>query len=133
MTEWEELSSIVTNTYMSLPAEARQNCQIFASNYGEAGAIKYYTSKMGLPEPVSFSDNFLLWVPDSLDTQYLIFVEWDTAHIKKLFKQIDFVGSIQDEYAREQGQRVFLCSKPTVICRSEYINIVKSNKEKYRR
>jgi hypothetical protein len=133
MTGWEELSSIVTNAYMSLPVESRQNCQIFASNYGEAGAIKFYTSKMSLPEPISFSDNFLLWAPDSLDAQFLIYVEWDTTHIKKLFKQIDLIGSIQDEYAREQGQRVFLCSNPTDICRSEYINIVKSNKEKYRR
>jgi hypothetical protein len=133
MTGWKELSGIVTNTYMSLSIEDRQKCQIFASNYGEAGAIEFYTSKLGLPEPKSFSDNYLLWAPDSLDAQYLIYVEWDTATIKKLFKQIDFVGSIQDEYSREQGQRVFLCSKPTDICRSEYANIVKWNKEKYRR
>jgi hypothetical protein len=133
MTGWKELSGIVTNTYISLPVGARQKCNIFASNYGEAGAIKYYTSKMGLPEPISFSDNFLLWAPDSLDTQYLIFVEWDTAHIKKLFKQIVFVDSIHDEYAREQGQCVFLCSNPTVICKSEYAKIIKRNKEKYRR
>jgi hypothetical protein len=133
MTGWKELSDIVINAYMSLPAEDRQQCTIFASNYGEAGAIKYYTSEMGLPEPISFSDNFVLWAPDSVDTQYLIFVDWDTTHIKKLFKQLVLVGSIQDEYAREQGQKVFLCSEPTDIFKSEYISIVNGKKEIYRR
>lgn len=133
MTGWKELSDIVIKTYNSLKPDERKKCQIYTENHGEAGAIRFYGKKVGLPEPISFSDNFLLWAPDSTDITYTIYVHSDTSDIYKLYKRVDAIDSISDIYAREHGLRVFLCSEPTSKAASYYINVVKKIKSNFKR
>ena len=58
MTGWKELGDIVINAYHSLDDAEKANCAIYAENYGQAGAIKYYGKKHGLPEPISLAIAF---------------------------------------------------------------------------
>src|SRR5262245_45388916 len=67
MIGWEELANVVIKTYQSLSDTEKARCAIYAENYGQAGAIKYYGKKHGLPEPASFNETFLFWAPDSVD------------------------------------------------------------------
>ena len=46
---WEELVADVARIYRSLPAEERAKTGIFASNYGEAGALHLFGPAYGLP------------------------------------------------------------------------------------
>ena len=112
MIGWEEMAGIVINTYLNLPADEQQNTTIYAENYGEAGAVKYFGKPYGLPEPVSFNESFLFWAPDSLNLTTLIYVNNDTADIAYFFQEIKLMGRLTNPYARERGIPVYLCRQP---------------------
>jgi hypothetical protein len=121
MTGWKELSDIVIHTYQNLTPEDRDSCYIYAENYGQAGAIKYYGQKVGLPEPISFSDNFLLWAPDSIQKmKYLIYVNDETVEIRTFFEKTKETGKITNKYARESGLGVYLCTSPSPVFKAFY-------------
>jgi hypothetical protein len=112
MTGWVELAGIVSSSYDSLTEEEKNRTAIYAENYGQAGAIRYHTKKKGLPEPISFSDNFLLWAPSNVDIDILIYVNNDTTDVSYYFAEVNKIGQITDPHARESGLPVFLCKQP---------------------
>jgi len=133
MTGWMELAEIVRKAWDSLSPDEQRTTGIFAENYGQAGAIRYYDTKHGLPEPVSFSASFLLWAPDSVHTTALIYVNSDTSDISKLFRDVHLVGKIENRYAREYGVGVYLCRNPVTDFSAFYANTVASLKANYSR
>ena len=132
MTGWKELSDTVIKTYNSLPQDIRKNCSIFTDNYGQAGAIYYYGRQYNLPRPISFNDNFLIWAPDSVTNNYLIYVNDELGDdMKFLFKHIEKTGEINNPYFRENGLMVYFCSQPTFIFKDFYKRKVKELKKVY--
>jgi hypothetical protein len=107
-------------TYQKLPENEKKNCAIWAGNYGEAGSILYYGRVTGLPSPVCFNDQFLLWTPDSLNCSTLIHVDFDTSGIGRLFGKVILAGTLNSPYARESGLPVLLCSEPKAVFQNEY-------------
>ena len=115
MTGWQELAGIVIGTYNDLDEAEKAECIIYGENYGQAGAVKYFGKKAGLRhwlEPVSFSDNFLFWAPDTLTARILIYINDDTSGISAYFGAIQEMGRITNRYARESGLPVYLCRFP---------------------
>ena len=71
--------------------------------------------RSGKPEPVSFSDAYLLWAPRRLppDVNALIYVNDEMGDdVANLFADIRLIGSVEMPYARERGTRVYLCLRP---------------------
>ncbi len=112
MIGWEELANVVIKTYHSLSDSEKARCAIYAENYGQAGAIKYYGKRRGLPEPVSFNESFVFWTPDSADITTVIYVNDEVEEISYFFADVRQVGAITNQYARESGLPVFLCRHP---------------------
>jgi hypothetical protein len=113
MTGWRELAECVIAAYQSLPPAEQADCVIYAENYGQAGAIKYYGKPYGLPEPVCFNETFVLWAPDSVHQQTLIYVNDELGEdIQYYFANITLVGQVNNEYFRENGVEVYLCRNP---------------------
>ncbi len=133
MTGWKELGDIVIKTYNSLSDSEKADCVIYAENYGEAGAIKYYGKNYGLPEPVCFSESFLFWAPDSAKMNTLIYVNDDTGDVSYYFTTVELVGRITDPYARESGLPVWLCRTPRNGFEEFYAEKVKGIKDRFRR
>jgi hypothetical protein len=132
MTGWKELGDTVIKTYNSLPEDIRENCSIFTDNYGQAGAIYYYGRQYNLPRPISFNDNFLIWAPDSVTNDYLIYVNDELGDdMKFLFNHIEKKGEINNPYFRENGLQVYFCSQPTSIFKAFYKRKVKELKMVY--
>lgn len=130
MSCWNELANIVINTYNSLPNESKGNCSIYAEQYCTAGAISFYGKKYGLPEVISFNDNFLVWAPDSFKNEILIYVNDEIGDIERLFKDYQLEGQINNKYFREDGMQVYLCSNPVdsfPIFYAEKVKALKSN------
>jgi hypothetical protein len=132
MIGWKELGLTVAKTYHSLSKEDKSRSAIYAENYGEAGAIKYYGKEQNLPEPVCFNGSFLFWAPDSLNINTLIYVNDDTSDISSYFHTVEKVGSITNIYARESGLPIFLCQGPKNNFETFYKNKVKELKDNYR-
>ncbi len=112
MTGWKELAEIAISVYQNLSAAEKTECTIWGENYGQAGSVKYFGKKAGLPEPVSFSDNFLFWAPDTISTRILIYINDDTSEISQYFGMIQEMGRITNPYARESELPVYLCRYP---------------------
>ena len=111
MTGWRELSDIVIKAYRDLSDQEKDSCAIFAENYGQAGSIRYFSKDLNMPEPLSFSDSFLFWAPDSINITTFIYVNDDTTEMSYYFEDIQLAGRITDPYARESGMPVFVCKK----------------------
>lgn len=109
---WEELAKITAEAYNQIPDKSR--ALIFCENYGQAGAIAVIGKKYNLPEPISFNESFLYWVPKEIsDIQYLIYINNELGEdIHELFSDIKKVGSITNIDAREYGTAVYLCEMP---------------------
>ncbi len=58
---WEEMVAKVARYYHALPPAERARTAIYASNYGEAGAIDFYGPKYGLPRAISGHQNYFYW------------------------------------------------------------------------
>ncbi len=112
MTGWKELSGMVINAYQNLPDTSKENCIIYAEEYCTAGAIMFYSKKYGLPEPICFNDNFLLLAPDSINTETFIYVNDEIGDMEWLFDNPELVGQIKDEFFREDGEQVYVCTQP---------------------
>ncbi len=58
---WEKLAEDVSKVYLAIPENERYRVVMYANNYGEAGAIEYYSEKYPLPPVISGHNNYWLW------------------------------------------------------------------------
>ena len=71
---WEELTSITATAWDSLTPDEQTRAIIVTSNYGEAGALRYYGRALGLPPATSQHNNFYLWGPGNSNATIVIAV-----------------------------------------------------------
>lgn len=112
---WDNMASTVARVYHDLPEQERQSCAILAGNYGEAGAIDYYGSALGLPKALSEHNNYFLWGPRNYSGECVIVFGENADRYARLFGEARLVATITDEHAMpsEQGVHVYVCRKPS--------------------
>lgn len=108
MLGWEELVAEVAKTYHSLSETERQQCAIFASNYGEAGALDYYAAGYGLPKSVSHSGSYWLWGYRSYDGHLMILVGLEKEVVSRFFHNVEEQGRFHYPHARENGAPIIV-------------------------
>ena len=109
MLGWKELAHKVDKIYSSLPTPNKT--LVLCDNYGQAGAINYYTDRN--TRAVSFSADYINWF--NLDQPYenLIRVKSDEGKASELeetsaYFHTSFVSdSITNQFAREYGTTIF--------------------------
>lgn len=131
MTGWKELAGIVTKAYKCLDNPGQKKCTIYAENYGQASALFFYGHQYGLPEPISFNDNYLFWAPDSISDGPLIYVNHELGDIDELFDCYKEIGRVHNEFFREKGLMVLLCTHPKKHWKEFYAHKVDSLKSIY--
>jgi len=58
---WQEQVKLVDSVYQSLSPNEKNNCVLWAENYGEAGALKIFGKKYYFPNPISRHGSFWIW------------------------------------------------------------------------
>lgn len=109
MLGWKELANKVDSVYLSIPNP--KNTLILCDNYGQAGAINFY-SKKGV-RAVSFNADYINWF--DFDTEYynLIRVKnaWERENewreTSPYFHNSIIADSVTNKYAREHGTTIF--------------------------
>ncbi|MBB6611408.1 glycosyltransferase family 39 protein [Pontibacter sp. Tf4] len=114
MLGWQELASITTKAYQTIPAAAQSYTLILCDNYGQAGAINYY-SRNQVPAAVSYNADYIYWFPELSKIEHIILVkeagEAPLQEAEKAFVgSVKKIGSIENPYARELGTTVYLLS-----------------------
>jgi len=130
MIGWNEMAGLVIEAYRQLPEAEKKECVIYADQYCTAGAILFYGKEFGLPEPVCFKDNFLLWAPDSIAPQVLIYVSKHPERITDKFEKSRSFGEINNKYFRENKTAVYICTGPKTDFMLSYVREVAALKRK---
>jgi hypothetical protein len=108
---WEEMVRRVARVYHSLPADQRVKAAIFATNYGEAGAIDFFGPRYGLPPAISNHNNYWLWGPQGATGDVVIIVggSRDDAHAD--FRSVRLADATACEHCMpyENGAPIFVC------------------------
>lgn len=109
MLGWKELAAKVDSTYANL--EDKANTIVLCDNYGQAGAINYY-SRSSL-QAVTMNADYINWIPLEQEIQNVILVQdaddddKDRKKEQLLFRKIELTGKVENHYAREYGTRVY--------------------------
>jgi hypothetical protein len=116
MLGWDEMTAKVAQAWRSLTPEQQKHTQIFADNYGEAGAVHLLGKQYHLPEVISLASSFALWAPDNLNGQFIIYVDDKGGdNIKSFQSQLESyrkIGEVSNPLAREKGTAIFLLVRP---------------------
>ncbi len=113
MLGWDELGSIMIKACDTI--QDKNRLMIYCENYGQAGAVDLCGRCHGLPESVSFSDAYRLWIPDTISRKKDIFMYVNDelgGDVDSLFANIIVAGRIKNPYAREFGTTVYMCRQP---------------------
>jgi hypothetical protein len=119
MLGWNEITEITSRAWEQV--ENKNNCFIFCTNYGQAGAISIIGEKYGLPEPVSFSESFKYWLPLKFKNEIheIIYVISTDAlesgnfrDTKYFFNEMIEIGSVENRMAIEYGTKIILFRNP---------------------
>jgi len=139
MTGWKEIGEEVSRIYMSLGDKNRNNCDIYCGNYAQAGAVMFYGKQLGIPQPISRHGSFVFWAPDSISKDYIIYVQSDLGYyidpntpLQQLFEKVTLIKTINNEYFRENGTKIYLCESPTEDYKNYYKTWIKELKYRYR-
>ncbi len=122
MLGWPELVDLVNDVYVTL--EDKENCLIYCSNFGQAGAVDHFGKAYDLPPVHSFADSWRLWLPDTVpaSSSTLIYVNDNLGEdVNALFTKITLIGQVEQKFARERGTLVYLCEQPRSSL-SEFFN-----------
>ena len=110
MIGWKEMASKSFIAYNMIPVSELKNTLVFCDNYGQAGALNYY-NRGKMPEAYSFNTDYIYWLPKLKRIQNIILVgNMPSKEIVKLFSSVRLVGTVENEYAREKGTKIFILS-----------------------
>ena len=132
MTGWKHLGHLVNQCYDNMSEHEKETCVIFADNYGIAGSVLFY-GQNHLPDPISFNDSFILWAPDSVETDHcLIYVNHELGgDVAQMYRSCKLYGEVNDPYFRENGLKVYFCTQPEDSVPRYYANRVHGFKKRY--
>ena len=106
---WEELTAMTAQAWSRIKPEERQDCGVFAQDYGQAGAIDFFGRRYGLPPALSGHQTYFLWGPRGYSGNCLIVLDDRKEVLEEKFEQVEYVGSSDSPYALERNIPVFIC------------------------
>jgi len=107
---WKEIADEAAVAWNRIPAAERQDCGIFAQDYGQAGAIDFFGRRYGLPPALSGHQTYFLWGPRGYSGNCLIVLDDSRESLERLFEHVEYVGKSADNpYALEREIPVFIC------------------------
>ena len=113
---WEEQVRLVDSLYQSLPIKDKENCIIWAKNYGEAGAIEIIGKKYLLPNPICSNGSFWLWGTGTTNGEVCVSIGNEKVIVESAYSDCKLVKIVKHKYAIEEENNipVYLCRKPKI-------------------
>lgn len=109
MLGWKELAFKTDSIYLTLPN--KESTLILCDNYGQAGAINFYTHQK--IRAVSFSADYINWIDLSAKYENVIRVKegkdvnTELEETSPIFQNSILAASVTNKYAREFGTTIF--------------------------
>ncbi len=131
MLGWKELANKVEIVFDNLPSN--ENTIILCDNYGQAGAINYYSKNKKI-KAVSFNADYINWFELDKKIDNLIRVKEfedsknELKETSPFFEKSVLIDSISNPLAREYRTAIFLFTKPKVDINLKLKNEVSQRK-----
>ncbi len=112
---WLELVAEVERITGELPPEERDRAVVIARNYGEAGALEYWSGRAGrstLPPVVSGHNTYWFWATAELPLDTVIVVGWREEEVREFFADVRPAGVLEHPWALESGVRLWVAREP---------------------
>ena len=110
MLGWKEMTEKTVAFYNGLSDTLKKSTAIYCYNYGEAGALLFFTKGKDLPEPLSRSSSFELWFPKKIPASSLIVISDDGApesSERYRMEDVRLIDSVSNPLAREFGTKIY--------------------------
>jgi hypothetical protein len=114
---WEDMVARVANIYRSLTPEEQSRTAIFASNYGEAGAVDFFGSRYGLPKAICTHQNYFLWGPRNYSGDIVIRIGSKPEDARDYYESVSVAATLDNPYAMPHER------KPILLCRHRKKNL----------
>lgn len=111
MLGWKELAAKVDSAVLSL--NDPKHTLVYCDNYGQAGAVNYYSKIKGM-QAVSYNADYLNWFPLDDSIKHVIQVkeakdvEREMADQQNSFESVVKFGKIESPFAREKGTTILI-------------------------
>jgi 4-amino-4-deoxy-L-arabinose transferase-like glycosyltransferase len=109
---WENMVATIARAYHALPPQEQARAVIFASNYGEAGAVDFFGPRYGLPRAISSHNSYWLWGPGDREADLAIVVGVPRERLDDLCGEVTHSETIVSPYAA-----AFETNLPVHVCR----------------
>ncbi len=96
---WEKLAKDVSEIYMQIPEDQRVNVLVYCENYGEAGAIEFFSNKFPLPKAISNHNNYWIWGYGDLKNPVVIIIGGKAEDHLRNFGEVVRAGTHSAEYS----------------------------------
>ncbi len=125
MVGWKDLTLLVESVWNKLPVAERKYTLILCDNYGEAGAINYYSGNR--LSAVCLSSDYINWFPE-MEIRSVILVQKKGENVpddvRLLFVSVDRAGTLEHRFARESGTSVSLLHQAHIpFNRSQFLSM----------
>jgi hypothetical protein len=112
MLGWEEMVQQVAAHYHRMPTQEKAPYAVFASNYGEAGAIDFYGEKYNLPKVISKGSSYWLWGTRDYSADFVLSIGMDEESMEFFYGEVLELDPFSFDHAREDGIPILLVRKP---------------------
>lgn len=108
---WEEMARTVAAVYATLSPAERAECVVLTKNYGEAGALEYWSRRHDLPPVACRHNNYWLWGPPAGAGAVVIVVTSGSEPLGKIFEEVTLAAVSRTPHALESHIHVWLCRR----------------------
>jgi 4-amino-4-deoxy-L-arabinose transferase-like glycosyltransferase len=121
---WQEQARAVAGVYQSLPESEYALAVVVARNYGEASAIDYFRSTLGLPQAISGHNQYGLWGPGAMNGQVAVAIGFTERQLRQFYDEVTPGVSVSPQYAmpEETGLTIFVCRRPKKSLQESWAN-----------
>jgi 4-amino-4-deoxy-L-arabinose transferase-like glycosyltransferase len=108
---WDTMTATVARVYHSLPQDEQAQACIFTGNYGEAGAIDFYSPQYHLPQAISGHNSYYLWGPGTCKGAVVISIGNALALLRTAFGSVTQAATMTCVYCmpEENNLPVYVC------------------------
>ncbi|MEY2403412.1 MAG: hypothetical protein QOD38_963, partial [Acidimicrobiaceae bacterium] len=113
MVGWDELAQQVADVAHSLPADEQAQLTILTENYSEAGAVEFWRTSLGLPQPIARQNSYWLWgFGPAHENGTVVAVGFARGELTPFFTDIQLAGTVTNSegiHNKEYGHEIVIC------------------------
>jgi 4-amino-4-deoxy-L-arabinose transferase-like glycosyltransferase len=112
---WPEMVQKAAEAYHSLPPDDKAKAAIYASNFGQAGAIDFFGPEYGLPKSISPHQSYFLWGPRQYTGDVMIVLGSRRENLLQWYNSIEEAGTVTHPYTMSYERfTIYICREPKI-------------------